>query len=124
MPYYPTFDEFVTLAMRTGADPAAVFDALLARGQIRLHPDVTTLQQAIAAAAARHHRRGEHVTVVVDTREQAADLNAAIRERRVADGRVADGPAAMPLLKFEQRAAVGVVPRHLCERKLRFRPQR
>lgn len=45
-------------------------------------------------------------------------------EAEISDGRVADGPAAMPLLKFEQRAAVGVVTRHLCERKLQFRPQR
>ena len=45
-------------------------------------------------------------------------------EPEIFSGRVAYGPAAMPLLKFEQRAAVGVVPRHLCERKLRFRPQR
>ncbi|WP_104526902.1 MobF family relaxase [Blastococcus saxobsidens] len=80
----------LTLAMRTGADPAVVFDALLARGQIRLHPDATTLQEAIAAAAAEHHRRGEHLAVVVDTREQAADLNAAIRERLVDDRRVDD----------------------------------
>ncbi|TFV81181.1 TrwC relaxase [Blastococcus sp. CT_GayMR20] len=85
----------LTLAMRTGADPAAVFDALLARGQIRLHPDATTLQQAIAAAAAEHHRRNEHVTVVVDTREQAADLNAAIRGALVADGRVDDQQVAI-----------------------------
>jgi hypothetical protein len=81
----------LTLAMRTNDDPAAVFDALLARGQIRLHPDATALQEAIAAAAAAHHRRGEHVTVVVDTREQAAELNAAIRGPLVADRRVDDG---------------------------------
>jgi len=32
-------DEFaqLSLAMRTGSDPAAVFDALLARDQIRVH---------------------------------------------------------------------------------------
>ncbi|NEK84892.1 relaxase domain-containing protein [Blastococcus saxobsidens] len=80
----------LTLAMRTGTDPAVVFDALLARGQILLHPDAAALREAIAAAAAEHHRRGEPVAVVVDTREQAAELNAAIRERRVADGRVDD----------------------------------
>ncbi|WP_092200573.1 MobF family relaxase [Blastococcus tunisiensis] len=85
----------LTLAMRTGAHPAAVFDALLARGQIRLHPDATALQEAIAAAAAEHHRRGEHVTVVVDTREQAAEVNAVIRERRVAVGRVDDQRVAI-----------------------------
>ncbi len=80
----------LTLAMRAGDDPGAVFDALLARGQIRLHPDAAALREALAAAAAEHHRRGEHVAVVVDTREQAAELNAAIRDRLVADGRVDD----------------------------------
>ncbi|RBY84142.1 MobF family relaxase [Blastococcus sp. TF02A-30] len=79
----------LTLAMRTGADPAVVFDALLARGQIQLHPDAAALQEAIAGAAAEQLRRGGHVTVV-DTREQAADLNAAIREALVAAGRVDD----------------------------------
>jgi conjugative relaxase-like TrwC/TraI family protein len=80
----------LTLAMRTGEDPAAVFDALLARGQIRLYPDAAALQEAIAEAVAEHHRRGEHVTVVVDARERAAELNAVIREALVANGRVDD----------------------------------
>ncbi|SOC46931.1 conjugative relaxase domain-containing protein, TrwC/TraI family [Blastococcus aggregatus] len=95
----------LTLAMRTGADPAAVFDALLARGQIRLHPDATALQDAIAAAAAGHHRRGESVAVVVNTREQAADLNAAIRDRLAADGRVDDQRVA--ITGAGQRIGVG-----------------
>jgi exodeoxyribonuclease V alpha subunit len=80
----------LTLAMRTSADPSAVFDALLARGQIWLHPDAPALQEAIAAAAAEHHRRGNHAVVVVDAREQAAELNAAIRGALVANGRVDD----------------------------------
>jgi exodeoxyribonuclease V alpha subunit len=80
----------LTLAMRSGADPGAVFDALAARGQIRLHPSTAALQAAVAAIAADHHRRGERVALVVDTREQAAELNAAIRERLAATGRVDD----------------------------------
>jgi exodeoxyribonuclease V alpha subunit len=80
----------LTLAMRGGDDPSAVFDALLARGQIRLHPDAAALQDALATAVAERHRRGEHVAVVVDAREQAAELNAAIRGALVADGRVDD----------------------------------
>jgi exodeoxyribonuclease V alpha subunit len=80
----------LTLAMRTGDDPGAVFDALAARGQIRLHPDAAALQQALATLTAAHHRDGECVAVVVDTREQATELNAAIRERLAADGRVDD----------------------------------
>ncbi|NEK86113.1 relaxase domain-containing protein [Blastococcus saxobsidens] len=85
----------LTLAMRTGEDPGAVFDALLARGQIQLHPDAAVRQDAIAVAAAEHHRRGDHVAVVVDTREQAAELNNAIRERLVVAGRVDDRTVAV-----------------------------
>ncbi|WP_336029194.1 MobF family relaxase [Geodermatophilus sp. FMUSA9-8] len=81
----------LTLAMRSGENPGKVFDALLARGQIRLHPDSEALREALAAAAAaEHYTAGERVAVVVATREQAATLNAAIRDRLVADGRVDD----------------------------------
>ena len=85
----------LTLAMRDGADPGGVFDALAARGQIRLHPDHASLSEALAAIAAELHRRGEQTAIVVDTREQAAELGAAIRERRVADGRVDDTRVAV-----------------------------
>jgi exodeoxyribonuclease V alpha subunit len=80
----------LTLAMRTGQDPGPVFDALVARGQVRLHADPAGLQGVLASVAAGHDREGERVAVVVDTREQAAELNAAIRERLVGDGRVDD----------------------------------
>ncbi|WP_336032482.1 MobF family relaxase [Geodermatophilus sp. FMUSA9-8] len=85
----------LTLAMRTGEDPGAVFDALLTRGQIQLHPDAAALRDAIAMAAAEHHRRGDHVAVVVDSRDQAAELNNAIRERLAAAGRVDDQRVAI-----------------------------
>src|SRR5438093_12079145 len=80
----------LTLAMRTGADPGAVFDALLARGQIRLHPDAAALRETVAATAAASYVEGQQIAVVVDTREQAAELNAAIRDRLVAAVRVDD----------------------------------
>jgi conjugative relaxase-like TrwC/TraI family protein len=80
----------LTLAMRTGDDPGAVFDALCARGHIRIHPDAATLQEALATTVAVHHGRADQVAVVVDTRDQVAELNAAIRQRLVADGRVDD----------------------------------
>ena len=51
---------------------------------------MAALQAALSAVAADHYRRGEHVALVVDTRQQAADLNAAIRERLAAIGRVDD----------------------------------
>jgi hypothetical protein len=80
----------LTLAMRTGADPGAVFDALAARGRIRLHADTAARQEALAATATTCYGAGEPVAVVVDTREQAAELGAAIRNRLVAGGRVED----------------------------------
>ncbi|MCF6745205.1 TrwC relaxase, partial [Blastococcus sp. KM273128] len=85
----------LTLAMRAGEDPGAVFDALLARGQIQLFPDAAALQDALAATAAASYADGRRVAVVVDTREQAAEFNTAIRERLVAAGRVDDRTVAV-----------------------------
>ncbi|ADB74711.1 ATP-dependent RecD-like DNA helicase [Geodermatophilus obscurus DSM 43160] len=82
----------LTLAMRRGQDAGAVFDALHARGQVRLHPDTAARLETLAALAASCVHE-EAVAVVVDTREQAAELNAAIRDRLVAEGRVDDGQA-------------------------------
>jgi exodeoxyribonuclease V alpha subunit len=79
----------LTLAMRRGDTPGAVFDALLARGRIHLHPDHAALQDTLAATAA-HHPQAADVAVVADTREQVDELNAAIRHRLVTDGRVDD----------------------------------
>src|SRR4051794_38821682 len=80
----------LSLAMRAGAAPAAVFDALAARGQIRLHPDAGELNEALAEAAATAYAGYEQVALVVDTGAQSADLNAAIRDRLVDAGRVDD----------------------------------
>src|SRR3954462_7916203 len=91
--------------MRTGADPGAVFDALLSRGHIRLHADAAALQEAVAVSAAIQPGAGDAVAVVVDTREQAAELNAAIRERLVADGRVHD--TAVVTTRAGQRIGTG-----------------
>jgi thymidine kinase len=80
----------LSLAMRTGEDPAAVFDKLHARGQIQLHTSEQDRQQAIADEVAAAYRASRSVVVVVDTREQAATLNAMIRDRRVAAALVDD----------------------------------
>jgi exodeoxyribonuclease V alpha subunit len=82
----------LTLAMRAGTDPGAVFDALAARGQIRLHPDDDAMREALAdaVAATASSDSKQRVAVVVDTRDQAEQLNAAIRGRLVDDGRVDD----------------------------------
>ncbi|GAB3355427.1 MobF family relaxase [Modestobacter lapidis] len=85
----------LTLAMRTGEDLGAVFDALLARGQIRLFPDAAALRDALAATAAESYAAGRPVAVVVDTRDQAAELNTAIRERLAVAGRVDDRTVAV-----------------------------
>jgi exodeoxyribonuclease V alpha subunit len=47
----------LTLAMRTGADPAGVFDTLVARDRLRLHTDATALHEWLAASAATHQLR-------------------------------------------------------------------
>ncbi|WP_347059650.1 MobF family relaxase [Blastococcus sp. HT6-30] len=85
----------LTLAMRAGKNSGEVFDALLARGQIRLHPDAQALREALAAGAAEDYTAGERVAVVAATREQAAVFNAAIRDRLVTDGRVDDVAAVV-----------------------------
>jgi exodeoxyribonuclease V alpha subunit len=72
----------LSLKMRTGDDPASVFDTLHRRGQVVIHPseaERTAALAAIGAAAAS----GD--LVVADTREQVAHLNAAIRDQRHAD---------------------------------------
>ena len=81
--------------MRTGADPGRCSTRSSPAARSGCTPTPTALQDALAATAAEHHRRGDHVAVVVDTREQAAELNAAIRERLVADGRVDDRTVAV-----------------------------
>ena len=80
----------LTLAMRLGENPAATFDALYARGQIRLHGSEHDRHAAIAEEFLAEHLAGGTVKVVVDTREQVAALNAAIRDRLVAAGLVDD----------------------------------
>lgn len=80
----------LTVAMRAGEDPGDVFDALHAGGQIQLHPSDADRQAALADTVATEYRDGRGVAVVADTREQVEELNAAIRERRVASGCVDD----------------------------------
>jgi exodeoxyribonuclease V alpha subunit len=80
----------LTLAMRAGVEPGRVFDRLAARGQIQLHPDEAALQASLAATAAASFDGSDRIIVVTDTLEQTAALNAAIRDRLVADDRVDD----------------------------------
>lgn len=66
----------LSLKMRKGDNPEAIFDAMLRRGQIVIHACELERDAALASAGAS----GD--LVVADTREQVASLNAAIREQR------------------------------------------
>ena len=81
----------LTLDMRTGNHPEHVFDQLLARGQIVIHPtDVERLAVLAETDLDQEHGRG---LVIADTREQVADLNAAIRDHRLVSGESAGAGA-------------------------------
>ena len=75
----------LSLAMRTAAKPDKVFDRLAERGHVVVH---ATEQERTAALATEAAETG--AMIVADTREQIADLNAAIREHRVVTGHVDD----------------------------------
>lgn len=66
----------LSLKMRKGEDPEAVFESLHRRGQVVIHPSDIERDLALAQAGAS----GD--LVVADTREQVARLNAAIRDQR------------------------------------------
>ena len=66
----------LSLRMRNGDNPGALFDALHRRGQVVIHAseaERTVVLADVGAAGA---------LVIADTREQVADLNAAIRDQR------------------------------------------
>ena len=67
----------LTLLMRTGQRAGDVFDRLHERGLIRIH---RTEVERLAALT------GVDGTVIADTREQVAALNAALRDQRLATG--------------------------------------
>lgn len=75
----------LSLQMRTGHDPGTVFDTLLARGDIVIHPtDVERLAHLTDLAANRTEAGAGQPgqagpLVIADTREQVRALNAAIR---------------------------------------------
>lgn len=74
----------LTLHMRTGHNPAEVFDALHDHGQIAIHPSDLERTAALAAVDG---------LVIADTRDQVAALNAAIRDHRRAHGASPASPA-------------------------------
>ncbi len=74
----------LSLRMRTGNDPAAVFDTLHRSGQVVIHPSDSERTAALAEAGAVSG------LVIADTREQVANLNAAIRDQRRPDPATGD----------------------------------
>jgi conjugative relaxase-like TrwC/TraI family protein len=80
----------LSLAMRAGEDPGAIFDALHERGQVTIYPSEPERENALADTIAAERVTGGDPIVITDTREQAAALNAAIRDRLVTAGLVED----------------------------------
>lgn len=74
----------LTVQMRRGEHPAALFDRLHARGLVVIHADAKTQADVIAAVAR------ERDAITVATNEEARDLNRRIRSRRVTEGSVDD----------------------------------
>ena len=74
-----------------GEPVGEVWDALWRRGQVRIYPSEAERTQALAQLAAdaissRRSARHARMLMMADTREQAAALNGAIRDRLVAAG--------------------------------------
>jgi exodeoxyribonuclease V alpha subunit len=60
----------LSLTMRTGVEPERVFDALAARGQIRIHASEQERRHALAETAADAAASREFTALLADTREQ------------------------------------------------------
>jgi len=77
----------LSLRMRRGASAGEVFDALLARGEVVLHPSEVERLHALGAKGSMP----DAPLVIADTREQVAQLNALIHDVRVATREVMPG---------------------------------
>jgi exodeoxyribonuclease V alpha subunit len=80
----------LTRVMRTGDNPEALFDALHARDQIRVHATTAESYAAIADAVVADRQASRETSVVAATREQVGELNAVIREHLIHAGLVHD----------------------------------
>ncbi|MCE5291823.1 MAG: AAA family ATPase [Nocardiaceae bacterium] len=85
----------LSLLMRTGEDPGAVFDELHARGQVALYPDEHACTVAVAELAAGAWAAGERYALSAHTREVAAQLSAVVRHQLVSAGHVDDTRVAV-----------------------------
>lgn len=88
----------ISLLMRTGERSTEVFDALVDRGEIVVHRSEVERTAALSVVDG---------LVVADTRDQVSALNAAIRDRRVADGERSGECAGEPVTRRGERIGVG-----------------
>lgn len=91
----------LSLKMRTGSDQGDVFDRLLARGEIVIHPTEVERTDVLARLGASH----DAPLLVADTREQVRALNAAIRDRRLE--RTEESPPVVMLTANGERIGAG-----------------
>ncbi|WP_344042193.1 MobF family relaxase [Nocardioides panacihumi] len=89
----------LSLKMRTGQDAGEVFDELVRRGQIVLHPSEVERTEALAEIAAASSRSRAPL-VLAHSREQVREVNAAIRDRR--NRQTAEGDWAVTTERGEQ----------------------
>lgn len=92
----------LSLRMRTGDDPEAVFDSLHRRGSIVIHPSDSERDVALAQAGAS----GD--LVLADTREHVTSLNALIRDQRRADPATGNSADADPSLVIARGERIGL----------------
>lgn len=85
-------DEYadLSLAMRAGVDPPSVFDALRARGSIRVHATEADRREFVAAMMASAATDRTEALLLADTLDQVSELNQLVRDRLVAGGEVDD----------------------------------
>lgn len=87
----------LSLRMRTGENPGRVFDELHRRGQVVIYASEVERSEVLAMVGAGG------ALVVADTRQQVAELNAAIREH----SHVADGSTAEIITDASDRVGLG-----------------
>lgn len=92
----------LSLLMRTGEQAGEVFDALVARGSIALHPSEVERTAAIASLAST----GEPL-VIADTREQVGTLSAAICDERRNAGEPGGERSGEPVTQSGERITLG-----------------
>lgn len=89
----------LSLLMRTGERAGEVFDALVERGQIVVHPSDVERTAAMSEI--------EDDLIIADTREQVSAINAAIRDRRSQVGERDGERTGEPITRRGERIGLG-----------------